>query len=98
MPIVATVGFDLLDMTVLRLIVALSQHHALVGQEHGRTIPLTEEGPRIDVFTLGLSANSNSDIAKKRLRETAGKLRCQCPKSSNKQVALYPRVVPEFVV
>ena len=40
MPIVATVGFDLLDMTVLRLIVALSQHHALVGQEHGRTIPL----------------------------------------------------------
>ena len=31
MPIVATVGFDLLDMAVLRLIVALSKHHALVG-------------------------------------------------------------------
>ena len=40
MPIAATVKFDLLDMAVLRLIVALSQHHALVGQEHGRTIPL----------------------------------------------------------
>jgi hypothetical protein len=37
--IVATVGFDLLNMAVLRLIVALSQHHA-IGQEHGRTIPL----------------------------------------------------------
>jgi hypothetical protein len=46
MPIVATVGFDLLDMAVLRLIVALSQHHALVGQEHGRTIPLA------DIFLL----------------------------------------------
>jgi hypothetical protein len=42
MPIVATVGFDLLDMTVLRLIIALSQHHVLVGQEHGRTIPLAD--------------------------------------------------------
>jgi len=42
MPIVATVGFDLLDMAVLRLIVALSKHHMLVGQEHGRIIPLGE--------------------------------------------------------
>ena len=43
--IVATVGLDLLDMTVLRLIVALSQHHALVRQEHGRTIPLADMEP-----------------------------------------------------
>ena len=27
-------------MTVLRLTLALSQHHSPVGQEHGRTIPL----------------------------------------------------------
>jgi len=31
---------DLWDMAVLRLTLAPSQHHSLVGQEHGRTIPL----------------------------------------------------------
>jgi hypothetical protein len=41
--------------------------------------PNAEEGPRTDVFTLGLSANSNSDIAKKRLRETAGKTAMPMP-------------------
>ena len=40
MPIVATVGLDLLDMTVLHLIAALSQHRALVWPEHGQTSPL----------------------------------------------------------
>ena len=44
MPIVATVGFDLLDMAALHLIVALSKHHVLVGQEHGWTIPLAVLG------------------------------------------------------
>jgi hypothetical protein len=40
MPIVAMVAIDLLDMAVLRLTLAPSQHHPPVGQEHGRTIPL----------------------------------------------------------
>src|SRR5262247_2513130 len=40
MPIVAMVAIDLLDMAVLRLTLAPSQHHSQVGQEHGRTIPL----------------------------------------------------------
>src|SRR5258708_2742718 len=43
MPIVAMVAIDLLDMAVLRLTLAPSQHHSPVGQEHGRTIPLAEE-------------------------------------------------------
>jgi len=34
------VAIDLLDMAVLRLTLAPSQHHSQVGQEHGRTIPL----------------------------------------------------------
>ena len=34
------VAIDLLDMAVLRLTLAPSQHHSPVGQEHGRTIPL----------------------------------------------------------
>src|SRR5260370_4465351 len=40
MPIVAMVAIDLLDMAVLRLTLAPSQHHSQVGQEHGRAIPL----------------------------------------------------------
>jgi hypothetical protein len=31
-------------MAVFRLMVALSQHQALVGLEHGRTIPLADIG------------------------------------------------------
>src|SRR5215475_2062688 len=50
MPIVATVAVDLLDMAVLRLTLAPSQHHSPVGQEHGRTIPLAE------VLAFGLGA------------------------------------------
>jgi len=42
MPMVAMVAIDLLDMAVLRLTLAPSQHHSPVGQEHGRTIPLTD--------------------------------------------------------
>src|SRR6266851_667756 len=42
MPIVAMVAIDLLDMAVLRLTLAPSQHHSPVGQEHGRTIPLAD--------------------------------------------------------
>jgi hypothetical protein len=42
MPIVATVGFDVLDMTVLLRLVAPSQHHTLEEREHGRTIPLAD--------------------------------------------------------
>jgi len=37
---VAMVAIDLLDMAVLRLTLAPSQHYSPVGQEHGRTIPL----------------------------------------------------------
>src|SRR5262245_2468084 len=40
MPIVALVANYLLDMALLRLTLAPSQHHSQVGQEHGRTIPL----------------------------------------------------------
>jgi len=39
---VAMVVIDLLDMAVLRLTLAPSQHHSPVGQEHGRTILLAE--------------------------------------------------------
>src|SRR5262245_23686040 len=42
MPIVAMVAIELLDMAVLRLTLAPSQHRSLVGQEHGRTIPLPD--------------------------------------------------------
>src|SRR5262250_2742606 len=42
MPMVAMVTIDLLDMAVLRLTLAPSQHHSPVGQEHGRTIPLAD--------------------------------------------------------
>src|SRR5437899_8879851 len=42
MRIVAMVAIDLLDMAVLRLTLAPSQHHSQVGQEHGRTIPLAD--------------------------------------------------------
>src|SRR5262249_32327819 len=42
MPMVAMVAIDLLDMAVLRLTLAPSQHHSPVGQEHGRTIPLAD--------------------------------------------------------
>jgi hypothetical protein len=42
MPIVATVRLDFLDMAVLRLTLAPSQHHSPVEQEHGRTIPLAD--------------------------------------------------------
>jgi hypothetical protein len=34
------VAIDSLDMAVLRLTLAPSQHHSPVGQERGRTIPL----------------------------------------------------------
>jgi aromatic ring-opening dioxygenase LigB subunit len=37
---VVTVEFDLLDMAMLRLTLAPFQHHSLVSQEHGQTIPL----------------------------------------------------------
>jgi hypothetical protein len=47
MPIVAMVAIDLLDMAVLRLTLAPSQHYSPVGQEHGRTIPL----PDINLFS-----------------------------------------------
>jgi hypothetical protein len=39
---VVTVEFDLLDMAALRLTLAPFQHHSLVRQEYGRTIPLAE--------------------------------------------------------
>src|SRR5215472_695387 len=42
MPMVAMVAIDLLDMAALRLTLAPSQHYSPVGQEHGRTIPLTD--------------------------------------------------------
>src|SRR5215468_11943517 len=47
MPIVAMVAIDLLDMAVLHLTLAPSQHHSPVGQEHGRTIPLCDSGCRL---------------------------------------------------
>ena len=52
MPIVAMVAIDLLDMAVLRLTLAPSQHYSPVGQEHGRTIPLAAViGPPSVVFS-----------------------------------------------
>jgi phosphoglycolate phosphatase len=42
---VAIVVIDLLDIAVLRLTLAPSQHHSLVGQEHGWTIPLADFRP-----------------------------------------------------
>jgi len=42
-PIVAMVAADLLDMAVLRLTLAPSQHHSPVGQEYGRTTPSPDE-------------------------------------------------------
>src|SRR5215831_15169386 len=45
MPIVAMVAIDLLDMAVLHLTLAPSQHHSPVGQERGRTIPLAAVQP-----------------------------------------------------
>src|SRR5713101_5727498 len=42
MPIVAMVAIDLVDMAVLHLTLAPSQHYSPVGQEHGRTIPLAD--------------------------------------------------------
>jgi len=38
------VAIDLLDMAVLRLTLAPSQHHSPVGQEHAQTIPLAVVG------------------------------------------------------
>src|SRR5258708_1846118 len=49
MPIVAMVAIDLLDMAVLRLTLAPSQHHSPVGQEHGRTIPLADIPPSVEL-------------------------------------------------
>jgi len=53
MPIVALVPIDLLDMAVLRLTLARSQHHSPMGQEHGRTIPLTVFESRTYSFYQG---------------------------------------------
>src|SRR5215468_6675182 len=72
MPIVAMVAIDLLDMAVLRLTLAPSQHHSPVGQEHGRTIPLpdsrrlefTERGIRIRTCqSLRLDAGEPDHLA-----------------------------------
>jgi hypothetical protein len=41
MPIVVTVAFDLFDMAMLRLTIAPSQYDLPVGQEHGRTLPIS---------------------------------------------------------
>src|SRR5499433_2009328 len=57
MPMVAMVAIDLLDMAVLRLTLAPSQHHSPVGQEHGRTIPLAE----VMGYSITSSARSRID-------------------------------------
>jgi len=57
MPIVAMVAIDLLDMAVLRLTLAPSQHHSPVGQEHGRTIPLAEAVPSAEL-NVGIATSS----------------------------------------
>src|SRR5215469_3623414 len=56
MPMVAMVAIDLLDMAVLRLTLAPSQHHSPVGQEHGRTIPLPDIRPVTGLQTSALPA------------------------------------------
>jgi len=65
---VAMVAIDLLDMAVLRLTLAPSQHHSPVGQEHGRTIPLA------DRFKLavdrGLYMENRGRAAARKHRET----------------------------
>src|SRR5258705_8294038 len=55
MPIVAMVVIDLWDMAVLRLTLAPSQHHSLVGQEHGRTIPLPDDRRKPSAAPIGVS-------------------------------------------
>ena len=47
----------LLDMAVLRLTLAPSQHHSPVGQEHGRTIPLAEAVPSAEL-NVGIATSS----------------------------------------
>jgi hypothetical protein len=54
MLMVAVVAIDLLDMAVLRLRLASSQHYSPVGQEHGRTIPLAEAVPSAELHTSEL--------------------------------------------
>src|SRR5262249_9206121 len=58
MSMVAMVAIDLLDMAVLRLTLAPSQHHSPVGQEHGRTIPLSDVSGECFCSGCGFSALS----------------------------------------
>src|SRR5262245_48462311 len=66
MPIVAMVAIDLLDMAVLRLTLAPSQHRAREGQEHGRTIPLGDAAvvtrPLFECGSLGGRMHNDRDI------------------------------------
>src|SRR5258707_15026434 len=54
MPIVAMVAIDLLDMAVLRLTLAPSQHYSPVGEEHGRTLRLPAK-PGIPPTSAGMT-------------------------------------------
>src|SRR5215475_11334954 len=70
MPMVAMVAIDLLDMAVLRLTLAPSQHYSAVGQEHGRTIPLRDLGlrgarPRSPCFPANDAATSRTQARKR---------------------------------
>jgi len=88
------VAIDLLDMAVLRLTLAPSQHHSPVGQEHGRTIPLADIGVQeglsdqghhlVPVVAPGERRARLSDVGRKRNCERSGK---------NHFHANYPRVV-----
>jgi hypothetical protein len=93
MPIVAMVAIDLLDMAVLRLTLAPSQHHSAVGQEHGRTIPLADIG-----LQKGLNDQCHDLVAVVAPREGRARLSNVCrdrerKRPGNRQFHATPLVV-----
>jgi hypothetical protein len=65
-----TPDHDLLDTAVLRLTLAPFQHHSLVRQEHGRTIPLAAISAAAAEFDL-IEANRGSASTRNQHMATA---------------------------
>jgi hypothetical protein len=78
---VAMVAIDLLDMAVLRLTLAPSQHHSPVGKELGRTIPLADSGCRLP--TSRFSAAKIPVVTAWAARDMTGSLFIQCDRHSD---------------
>src|SRR5215470_13725108 len=68
MPMVAMVAIDLFDMAVLLQLPAPSQHHAREGQEHGRTIPLADIRPSVELQGSDPQLVTVSDMPRSALR------------------------------